>query len=90
MALSENRVWGQKERLFERVLPLLSAEQLNHLVQAASICDGVIKGLKHPLWPLETWLALTRLALLLVQAVTPAQRGRPAPAGLALQVLEPR
>ena len=90
MALRENRVWGQKERLFERVLPLLSAEQLNHLVQAASICDGVIKGLKHPLWPLEPWLALTRLALLLVQAVTPAQRGRPAPAGLALQVLEPR
>ena len=90
MALRENRVWGQKERLFERVLPLLTAEQLNHLVQAASICDGVIKGLKHPLWPLEPWLALTRLALLLVQAVTPAQRGRPAPAGLALQVLEPR
>ena len=90
MALRENRVWGQKERLFERALPLLTAEQLNHLVQAASICDGVIKGLKHPLWPLEPWLALTRLALLLVQAVTPAQRGRPAPAGLALQALEPR
>jgi DNA polymerase-3 subunit delta len=90
MALRENRVWGQKERLFERVLPLLTAEQLNQLVQAASICDGVIKGLKHPLWPLEPWLALTRLALLMVQAVTPGQRGGATSAGLALQVLEPR
>ena len=72
------------------MLPLLTAEQLNQLVQAASICDGVIKGLKHPLWPLEPWLALTRLALLMVQAVTPGQRGGATSAGLALQVLEPR
>ena len=78
MALREARVWGTKERLFERVLPLLSAQQLAHLVEAASLCDGIVKGLKHPLWPLEPWDALRRLALMLVQAVTsPAPpRGR--------------
>jgi DNA polymerase III subunit delta len=30
MALKEARVWGAKERLFERVLPLLSDRQLAH------------------------------------------------------------
>ena len=78
MALREARAWGQKERLFERVLPLLAAHQLAHLVEAASVCDGIIKGLKHPQWPLDPWAALTRLALLLVQAVAlpPAPRGK--------------
>ena len=81
MALREARVWGPKERLFERVLPLVTAQQLSHLVQAASQCDGVIKGLKHPAWPLDPWDALRRLALLVVQAVSapPPTRGRCAP-----------
>jgi len=77
MAFNEGRVWGVKQRLYERVLPLLTMGQLAHLVQAASICDGIVKGLKHPQWPLDPWAALTRLALLLVQAVTPP----PAPRG---------
>jgi DNA polymerase-3 subunit delta len=78
MAFNEQRVWGVKQRLYERVLPLLAEHQLAHLLEAASVCDGVIKGLKHPQWPLEPWDALRRLALLLVQAVAspPAPRGR--------------
>ena len=89
MALQENRVWGHKQRAYERVLPLLSEAQLAHLVAQASLCDGVIKGLKHPRWPLAPWAAITRLALLLVQAVVPpapGARGRlaGAPAGLRL------
>ena len=89
MALQENRVWGHKQRAYERVLPLLTEAVLAHLVAEASLCDGVIKGLKHPLWPLAPWAALTRLALLLVQAVAvppPAARGRltAAAAGLRL------
>ncbi len=80
MAFNENRVWGVKQRLFERVLPLLAEHQLAHLVESASICDGIVKGLKHPAWPLEPWDALRRLALMLVQAVDapPAPRGRAA------------
>ncbi len=92
MALREARVWGQKERLFERVLPLLDPQQLAHLVEAASICDGIIKGLKHPLWPLEPWQALTRLALMLVQATLPLPpRGKaPGPCNPLRLALEAR
>ena len=82
MALREARVWGAKERLYERILPLLAEHQLAHLVDAASTCDGIIKGLKHPEWPLDAWAALKRLMLLTMQqvAVSPAtSRGAPAP-----------
>ena len=80
MALREARVWGAKERLYERVLPLLAEHQLAHLVDAASTCDGIIKGLKHPEWPLDAWAALKRLMLLTMQqlAASPAvSRGTP-------------
>jgi DNA polymerase III subunit delta len=72
LALKEARVWGVKERLFERVLPALADHQLAHLVQAASVCDGVIKGLKHPEWPLDPFAALKRLMLLTIQSVVSA------------------
>jgi DNA polymerase-3 subunit delta len=77
MALRSERVWGVKERLFERVLPQLADHQLAHLVEAASICDGIVKGLKHPEWPREPWEALQKLVLLMLQALaTPtAPRG---------------
>ncbi len=89
MALRAARVWGARERLFERALEVTSAPQLARLVEAASVCDGVVKGLKHADWPLEPWDAIRRLALLLVQAVAaaPASRGRAARAPrLALEV----
>ena len=89
MALREARVWGNKERLYERVLPRLAQHQLAHLVEAASVCDGIIKGLKHPEWPLDPWTALQRLVLMTVQQLTPvgaASRGTArAPQRLALQ-----
>ncbi|HEX6723103.1 MAG TPA: DNA polymerase III subunit delta [Burkholderiaceae bacterium] len=83
MALREARVWGAKERLFERLVPLLSDHTLAHWVEAASVCDGLIKGLKHPHWPIDAWDGLKRLALMVTQhtaAPKPAQ-----PLRLALQ-----
>jgi len=83
MALREARVWGAKERLFERLVPLLSDHTLAHWVEAASVCDGLIKGLKHPHWPVDAWDGLKRLALMVTQhtaAPKPAQ-----PLRLALQ-----
>jgi DNA polymerase-3 subunit delta len=80
VALREQRVWGVKERLFERVLPQLAEHQLAHLIEAASVCDGIIKGLKHPEWPVDAWAALKRLILLVMQqvaALPAASRGRP-------------
>ena len=58
MALREQRVWGNKERLFERVVPRLSDAVLANLLQAAHQVDGVVKGLKRPDWPVDPWQAL--------------------------------
>ena len=63
MALREQRVWGARERLFERVLPRMTEARLNGLLQAAHQVDGIVKGLKEPDWPSDPWQALQRLAL---------------------------
>ena len=65
MALREQRIWGNKERLFERVLPRLSDAALAQLLQAAHQVDGVVKGLKSPQWPTDGWQALAQLAMML-------------------------
>ena len=65
MALREQRVWGNKERLFERILPRLSDKTLAQLLQAAHQVDGIVKGLKQPDWPTDNWQALHRLAMML-------------------------
>ena len=73
MALKEQRIWGMKERLFERVLPQLSAVDMVNLLAAAHTVDGIVKGLKQPDWPTGSWQALHRLAMQLCQAcMTPA------------------
>jgi DNA polymerase-3 subunit delta len=76
VALREQRVWGVKEKLVERAMPAFSATALAHLVESAQVCDGIVKGLKHPEWPLEPWDALRRLVLLVLQhtAATRTQR----------------
>ncbi len=63
MALREQRVWGNKERLFERVLPRLSAQDAAGLLAAAHQVDGIVKGLKVAGWPTTGWQALHRLAM---------------------------
>ncbi len=85
-ALREARGWGVKERLFERVVPLLGDNTLAQLLDAAQVCDGLVKGLKHPDWPQEPWDGLKRLVLMLVQqtAALPAPgRGRGATLALS-------
>jgi DNA polymerase-3 subunit delta len=72
MALREQRIWGVRERLFERVLPRLSADALNQLLQSAHQVDGIVKGLKLPQWPHNGWQALHRLALQLCHACAAA------------------
>ncbi len=76
VALRENRIWGLKERLFERVLPQLSPASLAHLLEAAHQVDGIVKGLKQPDWPSDGWQALQRLAQQLCQQCTPVAAGR--------------
>lgn len=78
MALREQRIWGIKERLFERVLPQLTTPLLADLLGAAHTVDGIVKGLKQPDWPTGSWQALHRLALQLCRECMV----RPAPARL--------
>jgi DNA polymerase-3 subunit delta len=86
LALREARVWGLKERLFERVLPQLSAQRLARWVDAAHTCDGLVKGLRHPDWPHEPWDALRRLVLMMLEPLrAQPPRGRAAASKLALQ-----
>ncbi len=94
MVLRENRIWGAKERLFERLLPLLSPRAVAELVEAARVCDGLAKGLKHPDWPQDPWDGLRRLVLMVLERVgagagagvgAGAGRPRTAPARLALR-----
>ena len=82
MALREQRIWGLKERLFERVLPRLTTTMLDHLLHSAHLVDGIVKGLKVPDWPTDGWQALHRLALALcrecaVQPNVPARKMAP-------------
>ena len=62
MALREQRIWGVREKLFERVLPRLSPARLAQLLQNAHQVDGIVKGLKVADWPTDPWQALQRLA----------------------------
>ena len=73
MALRENRVWGAKERLYERILPKASDAALAQLLQSAHIVDGIVKGLKQPDWPADGWQALQRLALQLCRLTQTAR-----------------
>ncbi|MCW5651351.1 MAG: DNA polymerase III subunit delta [Ramlibacter sp.] len=63
VALREQRIWGVRERLFERVLPRLAPVAIDNLLHSAHVVDGIVKGLKTPDWPTEGWQALQRLAL---------------------------
>ncbi|HEX5737884.1 MAG TPA: DNA polymerase III subunit delta [Hydrogenophaga sp.] len=69
MALRENRVWGVKEKLMERALPLISMAQLSRWLEDAHLVDGIVKGLKAPGWPADPWQALHQMAMKVTLAV---------------------
>ena len=76
MVLREQRIWGGRERLFERVLPRLGQAELTELLHAAHLVDGIVKGLKVPEWPPQGWQALHRLALQLCRLCAPGGEPR--------------
>lgn len=71
MALRENRVWGQKEKLMERVLPSLSGTMVGKWLEDAHTVDGIVKGLKAPGWPGDPWGALHQMAMHVALACAP-------------------
>ena len=76
MALRENRVWGLKERLYERVLPHMTVGNLAQLLEAAHQVDGIVKGLKQAGGRADGWQALHRLAMQLCEPCAQASGGR--------------
>jgi DNA polymerase-3 subunit delta len=78
LALNEARVWGVKQRLIERAAPLVVAHRMDRLVAAASTCDGLVKGLRHPDWPTDAWAALQRLVVMTIEALALPRAGRAA------------
>ena len=76
MALREQRIWGVRERLFERVLPRMDDLELSQMLQEAHLVDGIVKGLKQPDWPHNGWQALHRLAARLCGLCAPTS-GKP-------------
>lgn len=74
IALRESRVWGLKEKLVERVLPLLGNAQLARWLDDAHTVDGIVKGLKFPDWPADPWQALHQLAMKVARACAQPSR----------------
>ena len=73
LALRENRIWGPKERHFERIAPRVSPVAVARLLRSAHTVDGIVKGLKVPDWPQDGWQALQRLALQLCRLTSAAR-----------------
>ncbi len=71
MALRESRIWGIKERLFERIVPQMPAPAVDRLLWAAHQVDGIVKGLRVAAWPHDPWQALQRLAMMLTRQCRP-------------------
>ena len=89
LALREERVWGPRERLFERVLPRLSDRQMAQWLQDAHVVDGIVKGLKQPDWPASGWQALHRLALDVCRACMTGPAARVGSPSAATAVVRP-
>ena len=62
-AARESRVWGPRERLFERALGRLDLDRLEHTVTRIADIDRLAKGLRAPKADSDPWLELTDIAL---------------------------
>jgi DNA polymerase-3 subunit delta len=68
MAARENRLWGPRERLVERLLPRLSETALAERLERAAQIDRLAKGLRAPESDSDAWLELTDLAMSIAAA----------------------
>ncbi len=66
-----------------RAAPALTDIALAELVEAAQVCDGLAKGLRHPDWPVDAWAGLRRLSLMICERVAVGAR-KPAGPGRRL------
>jgi DNA polymerase III subunit delta len=59
----DNRLWGPRERLVERLLPRLDPARVASALARAGEIDRLAKGLRAPKADSDAWLELTDLAL---------------------------
>lgn len=71
-AARENRLWGPRERVVERLLPRLKADLLAGALERAARIDRLAKGLRAPESDSDAWLELTDLALSIAAACAPS------------------
>lgn len=76
VALGEAKVWGQRQRAIERAVGQVPERAAARLVAAASLCDGIAKGLPQPDWPADPWEALRRLVLMTLTFTAAAPRAK--------------
>ena len=62
-AARDNRLWGPRERLVERLLPRVSTNTLAAALERAAQIDRLAKGLRAPAVDSDAWIELTELAL---------------------------
>ncbi len=76
MVLRGLRIWGAKEKLFERVVPRLTPNAAVRLLHSAHLVDGIVKGLPADGWSRDSWQALRKLAMDMASALqaAPARR----------------
>ena len=67
VAARENRLWGPRERLFERALARVSSNALEAALLRSAEIDRIAKGLLAPRTDCNVWLELTELALSVVR-----------------------
>lgn len=75
LALKDARIWGDRERLYTKVLTHLSSKDCLRLLRAAQACDGIVKGLPFPGWPSDPGAAVRRLMLEILDATCAKQSG---------------
>ena len=63
VAARENRLWGPREKLFERALARMSPSALEAALQRAAEIDRLAKGLLAPKTDSNVWLELNDVAL---------------------------
>ena len=56
--LRQQRVWGEKARIFERLHTVVTPAELDAWILGLQACEGIAKGIPHKQWINEPYLAI--------------------------------
>ncbi len=75
LALREQRIWGPREKWLAFAVPKLHAGLVMRSLHGAWIVDGISKGIPHPEWPRDPWVALEQLIQQFIAGLRRARTG---------------